>query len=192
METLDHDYSVHIKQGAGDDKLFVMFENYFTPDTVKSDEAGRPIFNDEVYIRIVTPGDRDNVIHRPVRPEDKRRFPKQWLAFSTDENGVGNGTRLEEWSLMSRSMCEELRYLNFRTVEHVAEANDASCGKVPGLREMKSRAVAWLAKAADAAATSKQQAVIDDQNAKIAALMEQVEALTLLAKPVQGAFQLPK
>lgn len=190
METLDHDYTVHTRHGAGDDKLFVMFENYFTPDSVKSDEAGRPIFNDEVYIRIVTPGDRDNIIHRPVRPQDKQRFPRQWLAFSSDT--VGDGTRLEEWSLMSRSMCEELRYLNFRTVEHVAEANDASCSKVPGLREMKARAVAWLAKAVDAAATSKAQKVIDEQNAEINALKAQMADLMKLVRPVEGAITVPQ
>ncbi len=192
METLDHDYSQHTKQGAGDEKLFVIFENFFTPDTMKSEEEGRPIFIDEVYIRIVTPGDRDNVIFRPIRPTDKHRFPRQWAAFQTDATSIGDGTRLEEWTMMSRSMVEELKYLGFRTVEQVAEANDSACQKVPGLREMKSRAGAWLDKAKKTAEVTKAQKVIDDQNAQIEALQNQIAELAKLVKPAEGGTPLPK
>ncbi len=192
METLDHDYTQHTRQGAGDDKLFVVFENFYTPDVMKSEEEGRPIFIDEVYVRIVTPGDRDNVIFRPIRPQDKQRFPRQYAAFQTDSTSVGDGTRLEEWTMMSRSMVEELKYLGFRTVEHIAEASDASCMKVPGLREMKARALAWLDKSKKTAEVTKAQAVIDEQNSQIKALQEQIAELAKLVKPVEGGQSLPK
>lgn len=192
MDTLDHDYTAHTKQGAGDDKLFVIFENYFTPDGVKTEEEGRPIFLDEVYIRIVTPGDRDNIIHRPMRPTDKFRFPKSWAAFNLDAQSIGDGTRLEEWTLMSRSMVEELKYLGFRTVESVAEANDAACGKVPGLREMSARAKAWLDKSKKTAEVTKAQAEIEKRDAQIAALQEQISQLAKLVKAPEGGSSLPR
>lgn len=185
--TLDHDFTDHVKQGAGDEKLFAMFHNHFTPDTEKSEQEGRPIFNDEVYLRIITPGNRDAVVDRPIRPTDKLRFPRQWAAFQAGEAELGSGTRLEEWSMMPRSMVEELRYFGFRTIEHVSEANDAVLGKMPGLRDWKAKATRFLAAAKDTAELTKRDAELAKRDGQIAALTAQVESLAKMVKVPEGA-----
>ncbi len=191
METLDHDFQMHTRQGAGDEKLYVVFHPHYVQDVEKTALEGRPIFEDAVFIKIITPGDRDNIINRPIRPEDKFRFPKQWAQFENGQAELGSGTRLEEWTLMSRSMVEELRYLGFRTVEHVAEAGDQVLSKVPGLREFQSRAKVWLAKAKEAAGDTKLQSELEKRDAQIAALEEQVTQLARMAQAPEGATLAP-
>jgi hypothetical protein len=75
------------KPGAGDDKLFIQFRNHYVPDVENSEAEGRPIFRDCPFIRIITPRRRDNVVDRPVRPEDKMRFPRQWAQYQNGESG---------------------------------------------------------------------------------------------------------
>jgi hypothetical protein len=138
LPELDFDHQLFAaKQQEGDSKLFVVFYNHFIADDAKTSEEGRPIYKDCVFIRIITPGDRNNIIERPVRPDDKARFPKQWLVFEQGEKEVGEGTRLEEWPMISRSMLEELKYFGFRTVEHLANAKDEVCSRtsVPRVRQ---------------------------------------------------------
>lgn len=186
METLDHDYSLHTRQGAGDDKLYVVFYNHYTLNDLKTAEEGRPVHDDAVFIRIVTPGDRDNIIDRMMRPEDKFRFPKQFERFKAGEAEIGSGTRLEEWTMMPRSMVEDLRYFGFRTVEHVAEAHDAIMSKTPGLREWQARAKAFLKAAGDTAAVSKAEAERAALQNQIETLQQQVAELSRMAKVPEG------
>lgn len=191
MDTIDHDYAIHTKQGGGDDKLFVTFHNHFLLDQEKTDAEGRPMYIDSVFCRIVTPGNRDSIIDRPIRPEDKFRFAKQHAQFMAGEADIGVGTRLEEWTPMPRSMVEELRYFGFRTVEHVRDANDAVLSKMPGLREWQGRANAFLKAAGDTAAVTKAEAANQVLQNQIEALQEQVRQLALLAKAPEGATPLP-
>ena len=52
-------------------KCVVQFRVHPFQDPVKSAEAGRPIFVDREYIRIMAPGNKDSVMDRPVREQDK-------------------------------------------------------------------------------------------------------------------------
>ena len=46
---------------AGDSKLFVVFYMKAVKNGFKSEQEGRPIFDDVPHIRIYTPGDKTNV-----------------------------------------------------------------------------------------------------------------------------------
>jgi len=111
--------------------------------------------------------------------------------FQQGETEIGNGTRLEEWSPMPRSMVEELRFFGFRTVEHIAEANDGAMSKMPGLREWSSRAKAFLKAAHDSSAITKAEAERAKLQAEVDALKEQVAELAKLARPPEGGVALP-
>ena len=75
---------------AGDAKLFVVFFNHPRKDEAKTLEEGRPMFKDEIYVRIMVPGDKDSVIVRPARDMDKQRFAKQLAAFEQGEGESRN------------------------------------------------------------------------------------------------------
>lgn len=171
------DHNLFSRANAGDDTLFVVFYMGVIQNEGKTTEAGRPIFDDVECVRIMVPGDRNNVIDRPASPQDKARFAKQYAMFQQGrkEEDQVTGTRLTEWPFLTRGQCEEFRYLGLRTVEQLAEVRDDICGKVPGLNQLKRNAAIWLDKskgAAEAAKTSKQ---IDDQNKKLAHLQSVIE-----------------
>lgn len=180
------DSSMFARPDAGDEKLFVVFYMGVLRNDVRSDEEGRPIFDDVECIRIMVPGDRNNIVDRPATQRDKQRFAKQYAMFKADvkEEDQVSGTRLTEWPYLTRGQCEEFRYLGLRTVEHLADARDDLCAKVPGLTTLKQNATAWLAKAktgAESAIQAKKfadmQNMIDTQAKALAAQGERIEKL---------------
>lgn len=190
-QELDHDYTAHTRQFAGDDKLFKMFYKGFVPDEERSLEEGRPIFRDVVKIKIITPGNRDNIVDREMQPHDKFRFRDAWERFSKGMSELGDGTPLTEWPMIGASMIEELKFFGFYTVEHVAKAGDAAKMKMPGLRELSTRAVAWLEVTKGAADTAKLLKENESKDARIAALEQQVAELGRLAQSPRNAEPLP-
>ena len=97
------------------------------------------------FVRIQNPGDKLNIIERPVEEEDKRRFPRQWLYFQM-KNGEDQvlGTPLANWHKdcpdeLNKGQLEELQILKFQSVEQLATASDSQLQKVgmgsTGLRE---------------------------------------------------------
>ena len=155
METYEFDHTMFNRQGAGDETLFVQFRMDFLPDEPESAKEGRPMFKDVEFIRIIVPGDRNNMVDRPASREDKARFPKQYTFFKEGKEQHGGGTPIAEWPLVSRAMAENLKYLGFHTVEQLAEANDSVMGShigVLGLSQLKQRAQMYIMAAKDSTA----------------------------------------
>lgn len=105
-------------------------------------EANRP---EQQFVRIQNPGDKLNIIERPVEEDDKRRFPRQWLYFQMkNSEGQVLGTSLTDWHKecpdeLNKGQLEELQILKFQSVEQLATASDSQLQKVgmgsTGLRE---------------------------------------------------------
>lgn len=151
METLDYDHNVH-QSDDGDKKLYVVFRNHYVKDEAESLKQGRFVSKPTVFIKIFVPGDRSNVIDRPLRPDDEFRFPQQWQRFQKGQEQRAIGTPLEEWPAVTSGMVEELKYLGFQTVEQVAEANDSASQKFMGIQDLKNKAKAYITVATGSAA----------------------------------------
>lgn len=169
MDTFDGDPNLFSRANAGDDSLFVVFYMGVLKNEPKSIEAGRPIFDDVECIRIIVPGDKNNIIDRPARADDKRRFGKQYQLFKDGrkEDEQISGTRLTEWPFLTRAQCEEFRYLGIHTVEQLAEVRDDITSRVPGMVQLKEHAKVWLGKtksAAEAARTANEMAELRSKN----------------------------
>lgn len=176
METYELDHNL-FQNNKGDDSLFVHFYMHFTQDETKSREAGRPIFQDTEFVKIFSPGDRSNVIDRPVRPSDTVRFPKQYAAFKNKENAQAIGTPIDQWPIISRAMAEELKYLGFQTVEQIASARDSVLGQHAGLRDLSSKAKAFIEiSKGSTAPIETMQAQLNDAQSQIKARDEALAA----------------
>lgn len=191
MDTFDGNPEIFTKQHAGDDSLFVVFYMGILRNEEKSIEAGRPIIDDVECVRIIVPGDKNNIIDRPATDSDKRRFNKQYGLFTqgVKEEDQVTGTRLNEWPFLTRGQCEEFRYLGIRTVEQLAEVRDDIVSKVPGLVSLKQNAQVWLGKAKTSAEAAKQAKLMTDQQTQIDNLKEVVrdQATRLEKLLTQGA-----
>ena len=181
-------------QGA-DARLAVQFYKKSVKQDIASDEAGRPIFKEFDFVRIMIPGDNLTEIDTYAQESHKQRFPRQWAHY---QNQVANhediiGTPLDQWPQVTRSQADELRGLKFHTVEAIADCSDQQLqriGMVAGMspHNFRLKAKAFLNLANDSAEVAQREAElaqVKEENAKIkaetdaklAAMQEQMSAL---------------
>lgn len=163
-------------QGA-DVNLYVEFYSKPVKQEFESEQAGRPIFKDVVYVKIFTPSDQLTVIDTIAREDHKQRFPMQWQRFmnkhANDQQIVG--TPVTEWPFLSAAQAEELKGMKFFTVEMVANANDQQIqriGMVAGISgyTLRDKAKSFLSIADESAEVAKRDeelAKLREENAKI-------------------------
>jgi hypothetical protein len=188
-------------QGA-DARLAVQFYKKSVKQEDASNEAGRPIFKEFDFVRIMIPGDNLTEIDTYAQESHKQRFPRQWAHY---QNQVANhediiGTPLDQWPQITRSQADELRGLKFHTVESIADCSDQQLqriGMVAGMspHNFRLKAKAFLNLANDSAEVAQREAelqALKEENAKIksetdaklTAMQEQVSALlATVAKP---------
>jgi hypothetical protein len=155
----------------GDDHLLVKFFMHPRKSQAKSEEAGRPIYQEEPYVQIMQPGNKDSIVIRPATDMDKHRFAEHFRKFEARESqDVVEGTLLDEWAGISRSQAEELKFLNVKTVEQLAGMSDSNAQNVMGLNMLKQKANKFM-ETAEANATDEKFAALE---AKYEALMAQM------------------
>jgi hypothetical protein len=184
---------------GADENLYAEFYIKPVKQNFASEEAGRPIFADVVYVKIMTPSDQLTQIDTIAREDHKARFPRQWAYFQNKQAGQQQvvGTPVGEWPQLTASAAEELRALKFFTVELIANANDGQLqkiGMIAGMspHSMRDKARAFLNLASDSAEEAKREAEIAELKAQneqiktetakqIAEMQEQMKALLLMA-----------
>ena len=181
-------------QGA-DSRLAVQFYKKAIKQEDESNEAGRPIYKEFDFVKIMIPGDNLTEIDTYARDSHKSRFPRQWAHY---QNQVANhedivGTPIEQWPQVTRSQAEELRGLKFPTVESVAFCSDQQMqriGMAAGMspHNFREKAKAFLNLASNSADVAQREAELQalkaendkikaETDAKLTAMQEQMSAL---------------
>ena len=181
-------------QGA-DSRLAVQFYKKSMKQEDASNEAGRPIFKEFDFVRIMIPGDNLTEIDTYAQESHKQRFPRQWAHYLNQTAGHEDivGTPLDQWPQVTRSQAEELRGLKFHTVESIADCSDQQLqriGMVAGMspHNFRLKAKAFLNLATDSAEVAQRESelqALKEENAKIkaetdaklTAMQEQMSAL---------------
>ena len=181
-------------QGA-DSRLAVQFYKKSMKQEDASAEAGRPIFKEFDFVRIMIPGDNLTEIDTYAQDSHKQRFPRQWAHYQNQVAGHEDivGTPLDQWPQVTRSQAEELRGLKFYTVEAIADCSDQQLqriGMVAGMspHNFRLKAKAFLNLANDSAEVAQRESelqALKEENAKIkaetdaklTAMQEQMSAL---------------
>jgi hypothetical protein len=181
-------------QGA-DSRLAVQFYKKTMKQEDASAEAGRPIFKEFDFVRIMIPGDNLTEIDTYAQESHKQRFPRQWAHYQNQVAGHQDivGTPLDQWPLITRSQAEELRGLKFHTVESIADCSDQQLqriGMIAGMspHNFRLKAKAFLNLASDSAEVAQREAELNalkeenakikaETDAKLAAMQEQMSAL---------------
>jgi hypothetical protein len=160
---------------APSNNVWPRFFTDIVPDEIASVREGRRCFREEERVEIYMPGNNLNIpVHR-VTDEHRQRWPKEYEAFKAGREPVLNGTPIEEWPALNRAQVAELKYLNFRTVEEIADANDLSLQRIGmGGRTLRDRAKAFLDDAHAIAVVEKTTAELDKRNAENESLKMQV------------------
>lgn len=166
-----------------DSKLFVSFSMRPHPDKSASAREGRPIFVPREYVTIMVPGDKTNVVSRPVQDLDRRRFAAKYMAFKAGNKDVESGTPLETVPWITREQVEELKYFNVRTLEHLAGMADVHAQKFMGISSLRQRA-------RDAVALAKEQAPALRLTQELRERDQRIESLE--KRMAEMAAQIPK
>lgn len=159
-------------------QVLVGFGLYPIKDGRKSAEAGRDVYKDVEFVRIAVPGDRNSLFFQPAEDSHRRRFPKAYDAFKQRSHEAREGTPIEQWPPVSRSVALNLKALHVHTVEALAEVHDGLIDKLgTNGRELRSRAQAWISDAqnnAEAQRLAKEKQDLQDQ---LEAMQAQIVAL---------------
>jgi hypothetical protein len=175
----------------GDDAgLLVQFYMEAVRQGAESREKGREIYKDVPFIQIQFPGDRNRLVQRPADLTGKRggipdpeRFPRQWQAFQNQQEVVHEGTPIEEWGPISRSLALSYKSLNIHTVEQLATVSDSVIQNLGhGGRQMRDKAISWLKATEGDAELLKLQEENETLRNDVAMLKEQMKELSAKAE----------
>jgi hypothetical protein len=158
-----------------DSRLAVKFYKRAVKQEYESNEAGRPIYKDFDFVRIMVAGDNLTEIDTYAQESHKQRFPKQWLQYqaSQDSSSEIHGTPVEQWPLISQSQAQELRAIKFLTVESIANASDLQLqriGMIAGMspHAFRDKAKSFLNLATESAEATKRTEEINQLKQELA------------------------
>lgn len=151
-------------------------------DRVASAQNGRPIFKDVEMVRVIMPGNQLNEPVYEVTDVHRARWAPEYEAFRKGNEPILNGTPLEHWPPLGKSLLAELKYFKFRTVEDLAGAPDNVMQRIPHGFRLRESARAWLDEAVAGALTEKQSFEIEQLRADNANLQRQVKELGELVR----------
>lgn len=175
----------HIRNPVG---LAIRFEYIAVKDEAASDKQGKPVFNDVEYIEKRVPGDKLNIVHKPVDDDDRKQFAQQYKAWKAGLEDPESGVPLKEWPPMTRSEVETFAYHGVRTVEDLAGMSDATCkGIGAGVMKRRDQAADYLKRANLAAPSTHLRAELAKRDNQIEALQRQLSELTRLSGKSRAA-----
>jgi len=103
--------------GVNEDTAVPLFYTRAIRRTAKSEAAGRDIFEDIPYVRIVIPGQYVEAMDTPVTEEHRLRWPDQWKAFEANQEQPTIGTPLESCRLIRPEQIATLKTFKVMTVD---------------------------------------------------------------------------
>jgi hypothetical protein len=162
---------------GSDARLYVEFFAHSEHQPFKSQEAGRPIYEKRDYIKIIQPGERDQMI-REVTELDRLRFPRQWQAYANQQQQMPDGTPIAVMFPQDPQICDQMRALKVHTVEQLAGLGEEGIKRLGmGGRAYVERAKAFLAAASNMTGAHEMQRQIEAQTDEIATLKAALERL---------------
>lgn len=173
--SLDQNGYGMVQYGPGDDRKIVIFYNKSVRNPVRSGEEGRPINEDRVFVKIQEPGEKLNVIDRPVKDDDKRRWPNQWRQFTMNQKQIPDGTPVDLLFPQSPAIADTLRAYGVHTIEQLAKLSAEGISTVGmGATEWVNKARAYMEKADKGVAFHQLQTELKQRDSQIAVLNNQL------------------
>lgn len=182
MEMVDYNTDDFNSRYQADRGVHARFYTVPVEDRAASAEAGRPMFKDQEFIEIIAAGNQNNIVRRKASNEDRSRFSRQYEMYRRGVEDQLVGTPLAEVAWLTRSQVEELAYLRIRTLESLADLDDAVCTRHAGLYDLKAKAGAALDQAKGMAPLTALQEENEKLRNQVQTLENQVKQLQKTAK----------
>lgn len=129
------------------------------------------------YIRIISATDKFNAPHRPVEPEDKVRFARQYEAWQKGlTEAPKSGQSLKAWPGISPAEVNVLAQAGVHTVEALAAASDEQVGDSGPYLALRDSARRFLELAGSVNAMERLEAEKQELKARVAELEERLSS----------------
>ena len=107
-----------------------VFELRATPKAGSTSEEVE--YEDVVWVTIFNKGDPKNVIERPLREEDKKRWPEYWKAYLENAEPPIDGIPLEDFPKITPAERERCKQLHIRTVQDLCDIPEDQLKRLGG------------------------------------------------------------
>lgn len=167
-----------VQYGGGDKNMLAMFYNRSIHSPAKSQAEGRPVFEDQVYVRIHPPGERLNIIDRPAQTGDRRRFALQWAQFQENKQQTPEGTPIDLLYPEHPSIGSMLRASGVHTIEQCAELSGPAIDNIGmGSQRYVNDATKYLQAATKGVKASQMRHELEERDSQIRTLTQMVDTL---------------
>lgn len=180
---------------------FARFYYQAEKDKPASKEAGREIFKQVPYLKVVHPGRKDYELVTSATDEHKKRYPKAWEAFLEAEKEPESGTPLKMVPIMTVDAIAFLKAIDVKTLEAFAGLQKDDVQGLPtDIQELHKRAQLYLEAASDkgalankfAQAQKEVDALSEDLKEARATIADLKKEVATLTKLVDGKTAPPK
>lgn len=168
-----------VQYGPGDDRKIVLFYNKAVPNPRKSQEQGRPVNENQIYVKIGEPGETNlNMIDRPARDDDKRRWPHHWQRFLNAQEQVPEGTPVEMLFPTNPALAASLKSYGIHTIEQLSHLSAEGISRVGmGAQDWVNKAKAYLDKATKGVSFHTHQRDLEERDTRIRVMEDQISQL---------------
>lgn len=165
-------------QYGNDSKMVVMFFNKGVQNQAKSAAAGRPVFEESIFVRIHPPGERLNIIERPANDSDKRRFPMQWAQFQENRQQIPDGTPIDLLYPDHPAVAQNLRGWGVHTIEQCADLSANAIESIGmGSQRYVNDAQKYIASASKGVGAVQLRRELEERDNRIRTLESQIAML---------------
>jgi hypothetical protein len=194
---------ITINSQIGDDLLVVQFLYLAKPNKIASEEAGRPIIEDEETCEIRPPGSRNYCTYPALSRSHWRqdpysgeqvevtyaeRFPMQYQQFKAKLQQTQRGTSIDDLPFLTTGQRAVLRALNVYTAEALAAVDGQELKNLgPGGRDQKNHAIEYLDQSKARAPDTKMMAELEAAQVRLKILEE--DNAILKSKMLTGEAQ---
>ena len=177
-------------QYGGDDRTIALFYKRPVHNAQKSRQHGLPIHDDVDFVRIQQPGERLNIIERPVNPNDKMRFPRQWAEYLANREQTIEGTPIDLLFPAHPYVGQNMRAMGVHTIEQCANLSDHAMAQIGmGAQDYVNLAKDYLEMANKGVGLHKFKAELEERDGKIRTLEMTIANLQAQLTALTSAFQ---
>lgn len=163
----------------GDDsQLVVIFYTKAVFNAALSQEKGVRQYENQTWIKMHPPGERLNIIDRPVENGDKNRFPRQWNLFLQNKSQIPDGTPIDLLFANNPAIADNLRAFGVHTIQQCANLSAHAMDTIGmGANDWKNMAKQYLENAKSGAAFLQLKSEVAQKDQEIKLLKRQFEQL---------------
>lgn len=167
-----------LKESAETAGTIAVFYTELVQNPGKTEKEGRPIFDEQLMLRLYTPGDSLSVASHPGTPdmiEKYRAAYDKYMAGKTDDHF--SGTPIGELNFLTAIQKAELKAVKIYSVEALAAVADSNVTRIPGGRSVRDQAKAWLEHSKDTGASTRlaaENAALKDELARVKSNMDEM------------------